>query len=335
MHKYFAKLVYPTYRGDWYKRKGYSGSSDQEIFADFLAKQKIVGAIYYEEFKLLKLTRRFIISNGSKIDSVEIKPNKALSKNKPGNGLYILCFYGKGEYYESRFRDMALFAKNTGAAIIAFNPKGFHVSTGKTQILSDIVDDGIAVVDYLLARNIDFSQIVFYGNSLGALVQELVSRYFRMVKSINFRQINSNSFNRLSAVFASNAGVFFLKKIVFSLMKYARWEADYDEDYYKTGIYRCYLWREGDKIIKPVAAFYSKVNILQDLIDAPEEYKENLKWLNENSKLIPASFSKKDPHFLNISNLRLEIKDDKGDYLTVWHFINNYLEASNKFIFIK
>ena len=41
---------------------------------------------------------------------------------------------------------MAMMASQTGATVIGFNPKGFHASSGKTKILSDIVDDGIALV---------------------------------------------------------------------------------------------------------------------------------------------------------------------------------------------
>ena len=329
---YFAKLIYPTYRGDWYKRKGYNGSSHQERFNDFVAKQKLPTATYYEEFKSLKLIRKFIAADDYKIDSVEIKPNKVLSKNKPANGLYILCFQGRSEYYESRFRDMALFARNTGATIIGFNPKGFHASTGKTRILFDIVDDGIVLVEYLLARNIHPNQIILYGNSLGGAVQEMVCRYFRQLKSIDFRQINSNSFRSLAAVFSTNMKMSFLENKLRQLMKYAGWEINYDEDFYKTGVYRCYLMRKGDKVIGQVASFGSRVNTLRDIANAPSEYRRTLKWLNDNSELIPIISNKKDQHILSLCNMCLGIQDQKGEYLSVWYFINKYLESSNKFI---
>ncbi len=335
LSKYFTKLIYPTYPGDWYKRKGYNGFSPQELFADFIQKQKITGSIYHKEFQSLKFTRRFIISGNHKIDSVEIKPYTKISKNQPGNGLYILCFFGKGEYYESRFRDMALFAKNTGATIVAFNPKGFHTSTGKTKCLSDIAQDGIAIIDHLLTRSIHPAQIILYGNSLGAVVQELVCRHFKHSRSINFRQINSNSFSTLTAVIMANSKIAFLEKIVSYLMKYAGWEIDYPEDFYKTGIYRCYLTRKGDKIIKPNISFGNKVNMSIDLANAPVGYQETLKWLNERSELIPIISTNKDPHELSLNNLCLETKDKEGTNLTVWDFINKYLEASNRFIFVK
>ena len=332
MRKNFAKLIYPTYPGDWYRRKGYNGTSHQERFNDFVARQKLPGAMYYEEFKSLKLTRKFITSNGYKIDSVEIKPSRILSKNKPGDNLYIVCFLGRSEYYESRFRDMALLARNTGATVIGFNPKGFHASTGKTEILLDIVSDGIVLIEYLLARNIYPKQIVLYGNSLGGAVQEPVCKHFRQLKSIDFRQINSNSFRSLAAVFSTNMKMPFLENKLMQLMKYVGWETDYEQFFYKTGVYKCYLVRKGDKVIKPVSSFCSKVNRLRDITDAPDEYRDTLKWLNENAELIPIALSKKDPHDLSLHKLHLGIQDEKGRYFTVWHFINKYLEASNKLI---
>jgi|JFJP01.1.fsa_nt_gi hypothetical protein len=332
MRKNFTKLIYPTYRGDWYRRKGYNGVSHQERFNDFIARQKLPGALYYKEFKSLKLTRKFVASSGYKIDSVEIKPNKLLSKNKPGDGLFIVCFLGRSEYYESRFRDMALFAQNTGATIIGFNPKGFHASTGKTKILFDIVDDGVALLESLLARNINPKQIVLYGNSLGGAVQELVCKHFRQLKSIDFRQINSNSFRSLAAVFSNNMKLPFFESKLMKLMQYVGWEMDYEQNFYKTGVYRCFLLRQGDKVIKKEASFCSKINRLQDVNDAPDEYRNTLNWLHKNSELIPIVPSKKDPHELSLHKLCLGAKDTKGRYFTVWDFINKYLESSNKFV---
>jgi alpha/beta superfamily hydrolase len=332
IRKYFAKSIYPTYPGDWYKRKGYIGDSHLDRFNDFVNQQKQPGAIYYQEFRSLKLTRELIISGHCKIDSVTIKPSKALSDNKPGEGLYIICFQGRGEYYESRFRDMAMLARETGATVIGFNPKGFHASSGKTRVLSDIVDDGIALIEHLLAQNVASSQIILYGNSLGGWVQEMICGYFRKLKSIDFRQINSNSFRSLAAVVSSNLGVGFLEKKLSNLMKYVGWEITPGKDFYKTGIYRCYLTRENDKTIKPDAAFCAKINSSKDILEAPAAYKDSLKWLNDNANLVCLTETKKDPHDLSLYNFHLKAQDEKGKNLTVWYFINKYLKASNGFV---
>lgn len=332
LRRIFVRLIYPTHSRDWYKQKGYTGVSYQSRFNDFVTKQSLPNSLYYKEFKSLKLTRKFIMSHDCKIDSVEIKPSTVLTQNKPGEGLYIVFFLGKKEYYESRFRDMALFAQKTGATIIGFNPKGLNSSTGRTKVLSDIVNDGVALVDSLLARNINHKKIVFYGNSLGAAIQELVCKHFRKLELIDFRQINSNSFYSLAAVLSINIKLPFLERSLTKLMKYIGWEMDYEKHFYKTSVYRCFLTRKGDKVIKPEAFFRTKINILQDIRDAPEGYKESLAWLNKNSELIQIVFSKKELHTLSLNQMCLAIQDNNGHNITVWYFINQYLESSNKFV---
>jgi len=332
LRKYFAKAIYPTYGGDWYKRKGYLGSSHQERFDDFVSKQKETGALYYQEFQSLNFSREFIISGHDRIDTASITPSKALSKGKPGNGLYIICFQGKSEYYESRFRDMAMLARQTGATVIGFNPKGFHASSGKTRILSDIVDDGIALIQHLLEKGVESSQIICYGNSLGSSVQAMVCGYFKKLKSINFRQINSNSYRSIAAVIASNYKVPFLEKKLYWLMRYVGWEITYGKDYYKTGIYKCYLTRKNDRTIKREAAFCAKVNLAHDLVEAPFEYREAMQWLDDNAELICLLPSKKDPHNIGLHSFHLKALDKNGQNLTPWYFINKYIEESNKFV---
>lgn len=337
LRRYFAKKIYPTYRGDWYKLKGYKGPSHQTRFKDFVKKQKAPQALYYEEFKNINLIRQFVDSGNFKLDSVRLTPNKSISQGKSGYNLYIICFNGRSEYYESKFRDMALMAKETGATIIGFNPKGFHSSTGKTKTIHDIVNDGIALVESLLAENISPKQIVFYGNSLGGAIQTLVCKHFQKLNQVNFRQINSNSFRTLSGVFAAKMRLPFLEKQLYTIMKYSGWEIDYNRDFYKTGIYRCYLTRENDRTILAGASFDSKVSLTADFKNAPTRYQEIMKWLSDNSELIIDNSTKgnktvKDPHDLSLYRLCLKTKNDKGENLKVWEFFNRYLEASNHFV---
>lgn len=337
LRRYFAKRIYPTYRGDWYKLKGYDGSSPQMRFNDFVKKQSIPESLYYQEFKNLNLIRQFVDSGNFKLDSVRLKPNKSISQDKPGYNLYIICFHGRSEYYESKFRDMALMARETGATIIGFNPKGFHSSTGKTKTIHDIVNDGIALIESLLAENISPKQIVFYGNSLGGAVQALVCKHFQKLNQVNFRQINSNSFRTLSGVFAAKMRLPFLEKQLYTIMKYSGWEIDYNRDFYKTGIYRCYLTRANDRTILVGASFVSKVSLSADLKNAPTRYQDTMQWLIDNSELIVDNSIKgnkpvKDPHDLNLYRLCLKAKNAKGENLKVWEFFNRYLEASNRFV---
>ncbi len=329
---YFAKKIYPTYSRNWYKCKGYVGESKQAIFADFVAQQKKPGAIYYNEFKFLRLTRHFVAHREHNIDAVIITPNKKFSNDKPGAGLYIICFRGKREYYESKFREMAIIAKETGSSVVGFNPKGFQSSTGSTKILDDIIEDGIKIVEYLLAKGIDAANIIFYGNSLGAAVQDSVNEYFKNSKSINFRQINSNSFRSLAAVIATNLKLSFLEKILYHFMKYIGWEFSYSEDFYKTGIYKCYLTRKDDKVIKKQDSFCSRVNLQSDINNAPSDYVKDFNWLHDNAEIILLNNKEKNIHNLNLPSFFLKSLNEHGHNLSIWHFFNRYLESSNKYV---
>jgi hypothetical protein len=225
LQKLFAKSFYPAKSQNWYAEKGYGGSGFQDEFSRFLSSQKQQKARFYYEFKQLNLTR-YLISDlkvKDNLDLVLLTPEKSISKNKPGEGLYFVFFQGSREYYEGRFRDMAIQAKETGASVLGFNPKGLGSSTGKTLKIQDIVDDGIAVINFLLLeKKINPSKIILQGNSLGGAVQEMVSEHFRKTQGFRFRQINSNSFCTLAAVLCYQRKVpsleFFIKYIDFYII---------------------------------------------------------------------------------------------------------------------
>jgi hypothetical protein len=328
LRKTFRQGFYPTKSLNWYKNKGYLGEDLEQQFADFLSKQSLEDSLYFHEFQSLTLTRQFIASGQSQLDSVLIIPNSSISKNKPGHGVYFVLFQGRGEYYESRFRDMANQARETGANILGFNPKGFHNSTGHTRKLSDLVDDGIAVVEYLMQKGVDYRNIVLQGNSLGAGVQEMVAEYFRLNHGINFRQINSNSFKNLASVVAQHYKAPYLEWFFKILLKHAGWEIYPGLDFYKTGPYRMYLSRNGDRTIRDRAEFHSMVDYDADYASSPDGYKETNRWLNERSRIIYTGNRKKDPHELGLSLFKIDEKENRS----VFFMINKFLESSKDYL---
>ena len=328
LRRIFACQFYPTRYSNWYKEKGYVGESLQQQFADFLRKQSQKGALYFKEFQLLSLTRQFIPSRNDSLDSVLIIPNAKIAEGKAGQGVYFIFFQGRGEYYESRFRSMARQAHATGATILGFNPKGFNNSSGQTKELLDLVEDGIAVVRFLLDKGVDYKNIVFQGNSLGAGIQEMVAEYFKLNHGINFRQINSNSFKSLAAVVAWHYKVPFMENFFKLLLNYAGWEIAPGSDFYKTGPYRMYLRRKGDRTISSRAEFHSMVNHKADYELSPEGYKEVNKWLNERNQLIYTGNQKKDPHELGLHLFKINEKEKHS----VFYMINKFLEASKDFL---
>jgi hypothetical protein len=328
LRKTFRQGFYPTKSVNWYKNKGYQGEGPDQQFADFLSKQTLENSLYFKEFQSLILTRQYIASGEKHLDSVLIIPDSSIAKNKPGEGIYFVLFQGRGEYYESRFRDMAKQAHSTGANILGFNPKGFHSSTGHTKKLSDLVDDGIAVVEYLLQKGVDHRNIVLQGNSLGAGVQEMVVEYFRQNQGISFRQINSNSFKNLASVVAHHYKAPYLEWFFKIFLKYSGWEISPGLDFYKTGPYRMYLRRMNDRTIKDGAEFHSMVNYDEDYASSPEGYKEINKWLNERSRIIYTGKREKDPHELGLSLFKIDEKENRS----VYFMINKFLESSKDYL---
>lgn len=328
LQKVFAQGFYPTKSANWYKDKGYIGENLQQQFADFLSKQSKEGARYFKEFQSLSLTRQFIPSGKDNLDSVLITPDSNIAKGKAGYGVYFIFFQGRGEYYESRFRDMIRQAHATGATILGFNPKGFHNSSGHTRKLSDLVDDGTAVIEYLLNKGINHKNIVLQGNSLGAGVQEMVAEYFRLNHGLSFRQINSNSFKNLAAVVAHYYNVPFLEGFFKIFLNYSGWEISPGLDFYKTGPYRMYLRRKDDQTIKGSAEFHSMVDHKSDYKASPEGYKETNKWLNKRNQIIYTGKQEKDPHELGLYLFKINEKEKRS----VFYMINKFLEDSKNYL---
>ncbi len=352
LSRYFCHKFYPTKSKDWYVSKGYAGRNDQEIFEHFIRTQQNkklkregdISSKFFDDFQRLDFERIKISSGLHTLDGVIISnsdhdPIDSAHNLLPGHGITIIMFQGRCEYYESRFRDMALFAKHTGARVLGFNPKGFHSSTGDTRILKDIVDDGVAVVEYLLKQNISPSSIIMLGNSLGGAVQEMVCKRLKKEKSISgFRQINSNSFRSLSSLMAHKFKVPALEKIFYKILSYSGWEIDVDEDFYITGPMRLCLKRYGDKTILPGASYHSTIDKKSDLErikNSYEAYVKDYEHLSMHSELTHKSASdrpnignKEDPHMLSMNQL---ISTNQKDF-SVFDIINYYISASNRFI---
>ncbi len=332
LRKFFAESFYPTNADDWYKSKGYDGRDEQEQFTQFLSSQGQEGARFYDEFKSLHLKRQFIQSGEHKLDSVLLIPKNSVSSERNNEDLCFVFFQGRGEFYESRFRDMAIQARETGATVLGFNPKGFRSSTGKTEKVFDIVDDGIAVIKYLLDQmHLLPKQIVLQGNSLGGGIQEMVTEHFRNLYGFEFRQINSNSFKTLAAVLAYHYRIPFLERIIRLVLMYAGWEIIPGKNFYKTGPYRCHLRRLNDRTIAIGAQYNIKIDIESDCAQCLEGYRETNRWLYENCQLVYNGNSETDPHFLSLHYFDLSGEEGKNKH-SVYRFINRYLEESGKHI---
>ena len=263
-----------------------------------------------------------------------ISPQTPIDDSLPGKDLVFIMFQGRCEYYELRFRDMAMLCKSTGASVIGFNPKGFHSSTGKTTILQDIVDDGLAVTNYLLVNGYIPGEIIMLGNSLGAAVQQMVCQELEKQKTKGFRQINSNSFKSLSSVIAHRINMTFIESLLHAVQSYAGWEIKVDKSFYTTGPHRCYLSRLNDLTILPGAQYHDSIDYENDISKSPEDYKETNRWLCLYNKLKLQHKIDKDPHKLSLHHFIIKNHKNHSDQeskVTVYDFINRYITASNKY----
>ena len=272
----------------------------------------------------MRITRQYIISGGKRLDSILVVPSKKIAKNKPGEGLYFLMFFGRLESYEKRFRDVAMQASRTGASVFAFNHKGMFCSEGETNNIASMVEDGVAAVDFLVSRGVLHENIIFQGNSLGAAVQEMVSEHYRLLTARPFRQINSNSFKTLGAVTADILKMPFCVKFFDKFLNYLGWGFKPGPDFYKTGPYRFHLRRFHDRTISKSAEYHAMVDFQKDNDNCPAQYKETHRWLYEHSQIMYRGASKKNPHMLSL--YMFEVKDQEtGKYLSVYDVINRYL----------
>jgi hypothetical protein len=327
--KLFAKLIYPTKRRNWYKNKGYHGDDEMEQFNNFVLSQKNKDAIFYKEFRNLKLKRQFINSGDHRLDSVMISVTNDSYKTRERVGLCFVFFQGKNEYYESRFRDMAKQCKETGLSVLGFNPKGMGSSSGKTRNIDDLVSDGIEIINYLLYQGRLPEQIILQGNSLGGGIIEMVSKYFKNTSGFSLKQINSNSFKSISAVFVYQYGLAFLERPLRAIMLYSGWEIRVDRDFYTTGPHRFYFRRFGDRTIINGAEYHSMINHDEDYTNCPEYFQETNRLLNAHNQLILKNETDKDPHDLSLNKfVPKPLTGDKSVY-TIYDLINQFLISNH------
>ena len=116
------------------------------------------------------------------LDTVELEYIGAQKKH-PKARQYIINFAGNGQRYEDNLEEMAAdakaFAKDMGpCTVIGFNYRGVGKSIGKPRAANDLVVDGIAQVQHLLAQGVNPENITLKGHSLGGGVAALVAKHF-------------------------------------------------------------------------------------------------------------------------------------------------------------
>ncbi len=337
-----ARILFPTTYRDWFKEKGY-GKQGKDSFEDFLEQQYSNSAsAYHKEFQGLTIKREFIScldyrKNTCELDSISFSPNE--SELESGKGAHIVNFFGRLEYYECNFRDMAREAHATGATIHAFNPPGMNSSTGKVYELKDLVNSGIAQINKLLKDGVHPDKIILQGNCMGAAVAEEVNAHFNKTRGVEFRRINSNSFKSMNALLTYlYPSLSFVKAQVKKILEYTGWQSTPGKLFQVTSPYKAYMSRKNDKTIMPDAKMKKKIEKMQkkeELNSEPKKYVEyevHRTWLDERAEMVLDS-----EHFTKDKNTNqheldlYKLKSDK-DETTAYDFINYYIKASNEYV---
>jgi pimeloyl-ACP methyl ester carboxylesterase len=328
--RWLGKFLVPQVRGSWYQKCKYHGADKITQFDAFLRAQSVSTAILYDYFLNLHITRHEIQTvKGDFLDAVLIRTNNL---SNPEGLLTIFFNGGQGEYYEARFKDMAMQSKATNSDILGFNYRGVNESEGSIENLQDMVDDAINVIQFAIKiLHYDAKNIVLQGNSLGAVVQAMANEYLLRRMRISLRQINSNSFASLTDVIIKLYRLpRFTWPIIRSFLLYTGWEISAVSDFFTTGPHRIILKRIGDRTILPGAAAYDRIDIAQDCADCPEGYREVNRLLYDNCTLsvIDKPSNASDPHNLALHKFR-PVHPQK--FASVYDLINFYLTNSRHY----
>jgi hypothetical protein len=336
-----SKILFPTTHTDWYKSHGVNIDSNdsQVIFKAFTTAQKADNIRWKDgEWNNLEAFRDTVKSYNkegelSNLDVVHFTPLD--SANKPGEGLHIVNFFGRLEYYECNFKDMIKEAHATGATIWAFNPSGMNSSTGSIRKFDDLVKNGISVVNHLLEQGIHPDNIILQGNCLGGAVSEATARHFEEF-GINLRQINSNSFKSIKSVIMDFVGFKFFEGVIKKILAYAEWEMKPGKYFNEISPYKVYMHREGDKTIGEDAKLHAKITKYNSESSDKLEQESTFhkEWFLDH-----ALFTKKeeyknesiDPHELDLYKLQAK-SSDISEEISAYDFINRYLSDSNEYI---
>jgi hypothetical protein len=331
IQRFLANLVSPRIEGDWFKKQGYVGNNIQEVFADYIAKQKLDTVNWKPgEWDNIEAIRKFIYSIDQqgkqvKLDSIHYRSTTLIGR--PGEGLHILYFLGKGEYFEYTLFDMVREVNATGATLHAFNYCGLYNSEGKILELNDMVNNGISAVNDLLDQGIDPNKIVLQGNSLGGAIQNEVAMHFLALKEVKFRQINGNSFKSMKAAIVKSYHLGFCEDLVSSTLKWVNWDLKPGKNFYQTSPYQCYMHRVGDKTIHNHAKLHNKIIKKRHVATTYDGFEDAANWLSEHAEfhVLPNCITK-NPHSVDLCVL------ETSDNLSAFDVINYYLAASNKYL---
>ena len=136
-----------------------------------------------------------MIGTGSskRLDSVQITPPGFKSSNKQS---VIIVFNPNAALWQDMLPDMITWAKDLNAMIVGFNFRGVGLSESYPNKSSDLVKDGISIVEHV--RQQTDASVVLYGRSLGGSIASYVANHMHK-KGLDLKLFIDRSFRKLSS----------------------------------------------------------------------------------------------------------------------------------------
>jgi len=216
------------------------------------------------------------------LDTIEITPLADENHQDETHKFHIIKFNGNGGMFEDLALDYATEAKRLDATVIAFNYRGVGGSNSTNpKIFQDLITDGIAQVQRLIAKGINSEKIMVDGISLGGVVATMVASHFHKA-GLPIYLWNDRSLSKISKAAAGFvtpelSGIFgdpiasSLESSSWSVLKPAGWEADAAKAYNEIPEkYKAYMFvakkserSKGDGVIAPRAALHEGVKAFE------------------------------------------------------------------------
>jgi len=365
LFKYYAQsllllCLYPKSFPDWYEKNNYnrdsSGKLVENSFENFIKvqtdwneklnsdKPKYYDAFKYLNFSIKKIKSKlahksFDDQNTSKDSYCELE-TMSCTPLLNNNGKHIVYFTGVNTCYQQFFKDITVLVKETSAAVHAFNYPGISGSTGVIREANDLINSGLAMVNYLSLQGIDPNDIILLGDCNGAAVAYDVKRILEHNLSINLKIIMNNAYSSMSGIiYDILTKIFkFIPGFMFHFIEFlvsnSGWDlsplqkraesgnnvfSDINED-------RCYIQHIGDLTLKTSSigdSVSNSSNYLYNIYKAQIKLKESEKVKHANKQ--NTTIDNIDSHLVPLCDCVLNDNPEKSIYS---EFISPFIHAS-------
>lgn len=186
----------------------------QDTSSEFTAKKILASLLIQPEAatpeRLAKLADEYKIEvtrftvethDDATLDSIQMTPLGELSK-PISDRKFIIKLNGSGRLYNNLLDSFAYDAKELSATVIGFDYRGVSYSTKIPLRLFDLIVDGIAQVQFLLALGAQSENITIDGYSIGAFIGTFVASYYHYHKQSVYL-FNDRSLTSLLTLFAA------------------------------------------------------------------------------------------------------------------------------------